>query len=85
MQFVQVTCISQWGSTNNITIRPWLLFVVQAFGAKNYKMLGTVLQRAILIGWLACLPVSMLWLHIQPILLHLGQDPEIVAGASRQV
>lgn len=57
----------------------------QAFGAKNYKMLGTVLQRAVLIGWVACVPVSVLWLNMEPLLLRLGQDPEIVSGACRWV
>jgi MATE family multidrug resistance protein len=54
----------------------------QAYGARNYRSLGTALQRALLICWLTCLPIALLWQHVEPLLLRLGQQPEIAAGAA---
>lgn len=56
---------------------------VQAYGACNYPMLGLVLQRALLICWLVCLPITLLWSCIESVLLGLGQPPEVAAGAAR--
>lgn len=55
----------------------------QAFGAENYPMLGLVLQRALLICWVACVPISVVWSQAHRLLSALGQAPEIVEGASR--
>jgi MATE family multidrug resistance protein len=41
-----------------------------------------VLQRALLICWLVCLPITLLWQHMEPLLLALGQEPQIAAGAA---
>lgn len=54
----------------------------QAFGSKNWSMIGLTLQRTILILLSACLPISILWVNLQKILLGLGQDPQITAVAS---
>lgn len=50
---------------------------LQAFGAKNYHMVGFVWQRAIIILGLVCLPVSAILLSSKPILLLLGQTPAV--------
>ncbi|KXZ45349.1 hypothetical protein GPECTOR_56g446 [Gonium pectorale] len=55
----------------------------QAYGAGNYGMLGLVLQRALLICWVACLPVAAFWSQSRWLLAALHQQPEIVDGASR--
>lgn len=49
----------------------------QAFGARNYAVLGEVLQRARLICWTVCLPIALLWWWMEPVLLFLGQEPEL--------
>ncbi len=49
----------------------------QAYGAKNYKMLGILLQRAQVILWVLCIPIVALWVHIDHVLLTLGQEPEV--------
>lgn len=54
----------------------------QAYGASNYKALGVVLQRALIITWLVCMPITLLWWHMEPVLLALGQQPKIAAGAA---
>ncbi|KAF8063707.1 DTX14 [Scenedesmus sp. PABB004] len=54
----------------------------QAYGARSYKTLGLVLQRAVVITWLACLPITLLWAHSERVMLALGQDPHIAAGAA---
>lgn len=56
-------------------------FCGQAFGAKQYHMLGIYVQRAIFVLTLACLPVTVLWWNMGPLLIHLGQDPTIAEMA----
>jgi len=55
----------------------------QAYGAKNYRMLGTVLQRATLVCWAACVPILLFYMHAAQILMMLGQSEEIAKGAAR--
>ncbi|GLJ38554.1 hypothetical protein SUGI_0785890 [Cryptomeria japonica] len=54
----------------------------QAFGSKNWALIGLCLQRTILMLLSACIPIALLWLNLQRIMLRLGQDPAIteVAG-----
>ncbi|KAI4326108.1 hypothetical protein MLD38_031451 [Melastoma candidum] len=54
----------------------------QAHGASNSVLLGKTLRRTILFLFASCLPISVLWLCAEPILLRLGQDPEIVSIAA---
>ena len=50
----------------------------QAFGAKNYKRVGDLVQRQILLHMLlVCLPVSILWLFTEDILIAVNQPAEI--------
>lgn len=59
-------------------------FCGQAMGAGNHRLLGVVLQRALLICLLFCAPVTLLlWARAEPIILALGQPPAIAAGAAR--
>lgn len=46
-------------------------------------MLGLVLQRALAITWLACIPITILWAYTPSLLAAARQSPPIVAGASR--
>jgi MATE family multidrug resistance protein len=41
-----------------------------------------VLQRALLITWAMCIPITVLWTHSEKLLLLLGQQPTIAAGAA---
>jgi MATE family multidrug resistance protein len=54
----------------------------QAFGSKNWEVIGHTLQRTILILLTACIPISLLWINLQEILLQLGQDSEITKVAT---
>jgi MATE family multidrug resistance protein len=56
---------------------------LQAYGAKNYKALGEILQRAVLICWTISIPVLCIWTQAESVLLALGQDPTIATAASR--
>lgn len=56
--------------------------VVQAYGARSYKTLGLVLQRALLMCWVVCIPISLLWAYSEQVLLRLGQQPSTAAGAA---
>uniref|UniRef100_A0ACD5XJN8 Uncharacterized protein n=1 Tax=Avena sativa TaxID=4498 RepID=A0ACD5XJN8_AVESA len=53
----------------------------QAFGANQDRMLGVYKQRAMLVLSLVSLPIAAVWANTRWILLRLGQDPEIAAGA----
>ncbi|KAJ8753886.1 hypothetical protein K2173_000140 [Erythroxylum novogranatense] len=53
----------------------------QAFGAKRYTILSQTYQRSLLLLLLVSIPISFLWLNVEPIFLKLGQDPEITRFA----
>ncbi|KAL2654079.1 hypothetical protein R1flu_022207 [Riccia fluitans] len=53
----------------------------QANGAKEYKLTGIFLQKAVFVLVLICFPISFLWWNIAPILMFMGQDPDISLGA----
>jgi hypothetical protein len=55
---------------------------LQAYGGRSFKTLGLVLQRALLINWAMCIPITLLWTHSEKLLLLLGQQPGIAAGAA---
>ncbi|XP_062225412.1 protein DETOXIFICATION 16-like [Phragmites australis] len=57
----------------------------QAFGAKQYYLLGIYKQRAILVLTLVSVVVAMVWSYTGQILLLFGQDPEIAAGAGSYI
>ncbi|KAK1373824.1 Protein DETOXIFICATION [Heracleum sosnowskyi] len=52
-------------------------FCGQAYGAKEYHMLGVHMQRAMLVLMLMCIPISILWSFTSDIFTFLGHDPEI--------
>lgn len=54
----------------------------QAYGARQLAMLGVYLQRGFVVLGAMSVPVAVLWLFLEPILVALGQRPEIahVAG-----
>lgn len=54
----------------------------QACGAKQWPLMGQTLQRTILILLLSSIPISLLWLNIEPLLILCGQDPTISSIAS---
>ncbi|XP_065915257.1 multidrug and toxin extrusion protein 1-like isoform X2 [Dysidea avara] len=54
----------------------------QAYGAGNYRRVGVVLQRSLLICFLALFPVASLLLNAESILLTLHQSPCVAKLAS---
>ena len=52
----------------------------QAFGAKHYRAVGIVLQRALLITLLLGALICALWSQTERLMLAMGQDPVIAAG-----
>jgi Na+-driven multidrug efflux pump len=57
----------------------------QAYGAGQYKVLGLILQRALLICWAACVPITLGWSYAPQLLTALHQQPDIMQGAARWV
>ncbi|RLN00203.1 protein DETOXIFICATION 16-like [Panicum miliaceum] len=53
----------------------------QAFGARQYGLLGVYKQRAMVVLTLACVPIAIAWACAEHILLAIGQDPDIAAEA----
>lgn len=54
----------------------------QAYGSRNYKLVGLTMQRAFVVCLCACLPIFFLWQNLEPFLLMANLDPEIAAGAA---
>ncbi|KAI3416617.1 uncharacterized protein J3R85_015334, partial [Psidium guajava] len=54
----------------------------QACGARRWPLMVQTLQRTITILTLTSVPISVLWLYVEPILLLCGQDPRIVSVAA---
>ncbi|KAL5748588.1 hypothetical protein ACOSQ2_025885 [Xanthoceras sorbifolium] len=55
----------------------------QAYGAKNFKLLHKTLLMAILLLLLTSLPISFLWLNVDKILIHFGQQEDISIVAKK--
>uniref|UniRef100_A0A0A9F185 Protein DETOXIFICATION n=1 Tax=Arundo donax TaxID=35708 RepID=A0A0A9F185_ARUDO len=53
----------------------------QAFGARQYHLLGIYKQRAMLLLTLASIPLAVVWFYTGDILLLFGQDTDIAAEA----
>ncbi|KAF3335213.1 MATE efflux family protein 5 isoform X1 [Carex littledalei] len=57
----------------------------QAFGAKNYRLLHKTLLMATMLLLVTCIPISLLWLNVDTILVHFGQQREIATLAKRYI
>ncbi|XWS24029.1 hypothetical protein CRYUN_Cryun28dG0066200 [Craigia yunnanensis] len=53
----------------------------QAYGAKQWKLLGLTLQRTVLLLLSVSIPISFMWVNMKDILLWCGQDQEISSVA----
>ncbi|KAF8661726.1 hypothetical protein HU200_056677 [Digitaria exilis] len=53
----------------------------QAFGARQYSLLGVYKQRAMAVLGLTCVPIAFAWAHASRILVLLGQDARIAGEA----
>ncbi|PQM34306.1 protein DETOXIFICATION 16 isoform X1 [Prunus yedoensis var. nudiflora] len=53
----------------------------QAYGAKQYNMLGVHMQRAMLTLLAVSFPLALIWFYTSTILMALGQDHEISTEA----
>ncbi|KAF8657442.1 hypothetical protein HU200_060001 [Digitaria exilis] len=53
----------------------------QAFGARQYHLLGIYKQRAMLLLTAVSVPLAVVWFYTGEILLHFGQDADIAAEA----
>lgn len=53
----------------------------QAYGAKQWKILGLTLQRTVLLLLSTSIPISFIWSNMKTILLFSGQDQEISSMA----
>nr|KYP55215.1 Multidrug and toxin extrusion protein 1 [Cajanus cajan] len=54
----------------------------QAFGSRNLSLVSLTLQRTIFMLLVASVPISLLWLKLEPLMLWLHQDPDITKVAS---
>jgi len=56
-------------------------FCGQSYGAKQYHMLGVHTQGAMLVLIVISIPVSIIWVYLEPILVLLHQNREVAALA----
>ncbi|XP_048235980.1 protein DETOXIFICATION 53 isoform X2 [Ricinus communis] len=49
----------------------------QAYGAKRWSVISQTYLKTLLLLLLVAIPISFLWLNVEPIFLRLGQDPDI--------
>ncbi|XAR55006.1 hypothetical protein NMG60_11030372 [Bertholletia excelsa] len=57
----------------------------QAYGAKNFRLLHKTLLMSVLLLLLTSLPLSVLWLNVDKILAHFGQQEEISIVAKKYI
>uniref|UniRef100_A0A3Q7H6G5 Protein DETOXIFICATION n=1 Tax=Solanum lycopersicum TaxID=4081 RepID=A0A3Q7H6G5_SOLLC len=55
----------------------------QAFGARQYRRLGTQTYTAIFSLVIVCIPIAVLWLYVGKLLTFMGQDPQISHEAGK--
>ncbi|GAU30838.1 hypothetical protein TSUD_267580 [Trifolium subterraneum] len=53
----------------------------QAFGAKRWSVLNQTFFRTVCLLLLVTIPISLLWLNMEPLLHLLGQDPSVTKVA----
>jgi len=54
----------------------------QAIGSQNFSLVSLILRRTILMLLVASLPISLLWLNLEPFMLSLHQNQDITRIAS---
>ncbi|KAF0921694.1 hypothetical protein E2562_013431 [Oryza meyeriana var. granulata] len=54
----------------------------QAFGAHKYEMLGVYLQRSAVLLTITGVPLAVIYAFSEPILVYMGQSPEIARAAA---
>ncbi|KAL3648667.1 hypothetical protein CASFOL_005070 [Castilleja foliolosa] len=54
----------------------------QSFGSQNTHKTSLTLQRTIILLLFASLPIATLWFYLEPLLLYLHQEPQVVHIAS---
>ncbi|KAL5730784.1 Protein DETOXIFICATION 40 [Ranunculus cassubicifolius] len=54
----------------------------QAYGARKYNMLGVYLQRSTILLMLTGIPLAIIYIFSKPLLILLGQSPEIASAAA---
>ncbi|RDY04640.1 Protein DETOXIFICATION 16, partial [Mucuna pruriens] len=55
----------------------------QSYGAKQHRMLGIHMQRAMLVLMIVSIPLAVVWVNTRSILIFFGQDPQISAEAGK--
>ena len=53
----------------------------QAYGAANYKLMGTYFMRALIIASLTCFPIWTIWISVKPAIYYITRDAELAQGA----
>ena len=85
LHLLQSDCIPQYSTARRVLHtacctgfgHQFCLGLLQAFGAKAYHEVGHIWQRAALILWVTCLPITVLWLFSEQLLLASGQEPPV--------
>lgn len=57
--------------------------VAQAYGAGQPRAIGLAVQRALIVATIFSIPVAITWWYTSPVLILMGQAPELAAFAAR--
>ncbi|KAN0016138.1 hypothetical protein ACTFIU_006093 [Dictyostelium citrinum] len=60
-------------------------YISQAFGAKNYKLIGSTIQRATTTAIIFSFFITIIWFVTEPILILIHQDPDVSKLAQRYI
>ncbi|KAM9992667.1 hypothetical protein ACTFIY_010104 [Dictyostelium cf. discoideum] len=60
-------------------------YISQAFGAKNYKLIGSTIQRATTTAVIFSFFITIIWFVTEPILILIHQDPDVSKLAQRYI
>jgi MATE family multidrug resistance protein len=59
--------------------------IAQAHGARDHERVALTLQQGVVAALLASVPIALSWLATGPVLILLGQSPQLAAGAHAYV
>uniref|UniRef100_J3MI26 Protein DETOXIFICATION n=1 Tax=Oryza brachyantha TaxID=4533 RepID=J3MI26_ORYBR len=82
VELAGATLGNSWGTVTGIALMTGLsgsleTLCGQGYGAKVYHMMGVYLQASIITSAFFSVLVSLLWFYSEPVLIFLGQDPEV--------
>ena len=77
--FINFSCSLIWRGCGNAM----KILCSQAYGAKNYELVGEWAQLGLVVVVISCVPIGVFWVFIDQVLAAFGTDPSIVQLAGQ--